>query len=398
MKFIILVADGMADYPVEELQGRTPLQVAGHPNMDRLLQGGICGTVRTVPEGMEPNTDVAFLSLLGYDPRKYYAGRGPLEAVNRGIELADDDIAFRFNLVVEEEGILKDYAAGHISTEDAQVLVSALSHALGREDVQFYPGISYRHILVLKGYSDKVYCYAAHDVAGRPIRELCVMPEEPEAERTAKLLNTLMERSKEVLANHPLNKEGKTRANMIWPWGPGRKPMFPTFREKHGVSGAVISAVDVVNGLGVLTGMDVINVPGATGFIDTNYEGKADYALEALRTHDLVLIHVEAPDEVGHLGNSKLKIKTIEDLDGRLLGRLLEGLKEQYTITVLPDHPTPITVRTHTRDPVPFLVYSTEKHVVNMVGSFDEASISDSTTKLEKGYEFVDFFLDYGRS
>jgi len=364
--------------------------------MDRLLQGGICGTVRTVPEGMEANTDVAVLSLLGYNPREHHAGRGPLEAANRGIQLAEDEVAFRFNLIEEENGILKDYAAGHIETEKAEILVSALSNALGQENVKFYPGISYRHILILKGCSEKAHCYPAHDVVGRPIRDLWVTPSEPEAESTAELLNTLIKRSKAVLANHPLNREGKTCANMIWPWGPGRRPDFVTLQQKYGLKGAVISAVDVVNGLGVFAGMDVIKVPGATGFIDTNYEGKADYALDALRTHDLVLIHVEAPDEVGHLGDSRLKIKTIEDLDRRLLGRLLAEIEEDYTITVLPDHFTPITVRTHTDDPVPFLIYSTVKKTINEAGSFCEAAVSRSN-HIERGYEFLDLFLDYGR-
>lgn len=357
--------------------------------------------MRTVPEGMEANTDVAFLSLLGYDPREHYAGRGPLEAASRGIRLADDEVAFRFNLVEEENGVLRDYAAGHIETEKARALVSALRDALGREDVKFYPGVSYRHILILKGYSERVHCYPAHDVVGRAIQDLWVTPRDPKAVRTAELLNTLMKRSREVLANHPLNeelrKEGRASANMIWPWGPGRKPSFVTLQERYGLKSAVISAVDIVNGLGIFTGMDVVKVPGATGFVDTNYEGKADYALEALRTHDLVLIHVEAPDEAGHLGDSRLKIKTIEDLDERLLGRLLQGVDGPHTIAVLPDHPTPITVRTHTKDPVPFLIYSSKKQMMNRVRSFHEAAVTKSRYMLERGYEFLDLFLDYGR-
>lgn len=397
MKFIMLVVDGMADYPVMEMQGRTPLQVAEHPNMDVLVRGGIIGTVRTVPDGMDANTDVAFLSLLGYDPREYHAGRGPLEAVNRGIELSGDEVAFRFNLIREEGGLLKDYAAGHISTEDAGLLVKALSESLGSEDVEFYAGVSYRHILVLKGYSEKVHCYAAHDVVGKPIRDLWITAEEVEAQDTADLLNTLIVESKKVLAGHRLTREGKTSANMIWPWGPGKKPAFPTLNQRYGIGGAVISAVDVVNGLGLFTGMDVITVPGATGFIDTNYEGKADYALEALKTHDFVLVHVEAPDEAGHLGDHGLKVKTIEDLDRRLLGRLLAGLKDKYTIAVLPDHPTPTTVRTHTRDPVPFVIYSSERPTMNRLRSFSEASARDSDLRVERGCEFIAFFLDYGR-
>ena len=397
MKFIMLVVDGMADYPVMEMQGRTPLQVAEHPNIDALVRGGIIGTVSTVPDGMDANTDVAFLSLLGYDPREYHAGRGALEAVNRGIELSGDEVAFRFNLVREEGGLLKDYAAGHIRTEDAGLLVKALSESLGSEDVRFYAGVSYRHILVLNGYSEKVHCYAAHDVVGKPIRDLWVTAEEVEAQDTADLLNALIVGSKTVLAGHRLTRDGKTSANMIWPWGPGKKPAFPTLNQRYGIGGAVISAVDVVNGLGLFTGMDVVKVPGATGFIDTNYEGKADYALEALKTHDFVLVHVEAPDEAGHLGDHGLKVKTIEDLDRRLLGRLLAGLKDKYTIAVLPDHPTPTTVRTHTRDPVPFVIYSSEKPTLNRLRSFSEASARDSGLRVERGFEFIDFFFDYGR-
>jgi 2,3-bisphosphoglycerate-independent phosphoglycerate mutase len=397
MKFIMLVVDGMADYPVMEMQGRTPLQVAKHPNMDALVRGGITGAVRTIPDGMDANTDVAFLSLLGYDPLEYHAGRGALEAVNRGIELTGDEVAFRFNLIREEEGLLKDYAAGHISTEDAGLLVKALSESLGSEDVRFYAGVSYRHILVLKGYSEKVHCYAAHDVVGKPIRDLWVTAEKAEAQDTADLLNTLMVESKKILACHQLSRERKTSANMIWPWGPGKKPAFPTLLQRYGLEGAVISAVDVVNGLGIFTGMDVITVPGATGFIDTNYEGKADYALEALRTHDFVLLHVEAPDEAGHLGDHELKVKTIEDVDRRLLGRLLAGLQGKYTIVVLPDHPTPTSVRTHTRDPVPFVMYSSERPTTNRLRGFDETVARDSDLRVERGCELIDFFLDYGR-
>ncbi|MCJ7631586.1 cofactor-independent phosphoglycerate mutase [Candidatus Bathyarchaeota archaeon] len=398
MKFIILVTDGMADYPSAELDGRTPLQVARHPNIDHLLQRGVCGLVKTIPEDMEANTDVALLSVLGCNPREHYAGRGPLEAASMGIRLADDEVAFRFNLIEEENGILKDFTAGHIKTDKARILVESLSEAFGSDEVRFYPGVSYRHIMILKGYSDKVHCYPAHDVVGKPIQDLWVTPREPEGERTAELLNDLTRRSREILIDHPLNKEQKSSANMIWPWGPGKTPFFRTFNERYGLKTAVISAVDIVNGLGILMGMDVIKVPRATGFIDTNYEGKATYVLEALKTHDLVLLHVEAPDEVGHLGDAKLKVKTIEDLDRRLLGRLLEKIGGQYVITVLPDHFTSVTVKMHSADAVPFLVYCSEKPVTNQIRSFDEASVYKSGIVLERGYEFLDFFLGYGRS
>jgi len=402
MKYLLVIGDGMADYPVKELGGKSPLQSACHPNMNRLAREGLCGTARMTPRGMGPNTDVAILSILGYNPRRQQIGRGPLEAASMGVSLDEHDVALRFNLITEEAGILKDYAAGHISTEDAAVLVSALKDSLAQANVKFYPGISYRHLLVLGNrYSEEVECYPAHDVAGRRIADILVQPRRPSAKRTAALLNDLILRSKAVLSGQVLNQEriraGKSPANMIWPWGPGRRPKIATLRERYGLSGAVISAVDVVNGMGIYSGMDVIKVPGATGFIDTNYEGKADYALEALRDHDFVLVHVEAPDEAGHMGDPQLKVRTIEDLDRRLLGRILDKIEGDYAIAVISDHFTPIPVRTHTDDPVPFLIFSTRNRRKG-VPTFDEVSACHGSLKIARGYRLFDLFLSYGKA
>ncbi len=402
MKYLMIIGDGMADYPVKELGGETPLQSANHPNMDWLAERGVCGLARTIPKGMGPNTDVAILSILGYNPKLLEIGRGPLEAASMGVSLGEHEVALRFNIVTEENGVLKDYSAGHISTKDAAVLVSALNDSLGEPNVRFYSGISYRHLLVLGSkYSKDVTCFPAHDVTGRRIAEIPVRPKKPGAMQTATLLNDLIARSQTILSNHAVNEkrkqEGKPLANMIWPWGPGRRPRIHTLREKYGFSSAVISAVDVVNGMGRYAGMDVITVPGATGFIDTNYEGKADYALQAFREHDFVLVHVEAPDEAGHIGDPRLKIKTIEDLDRRLLGRILEGIKGEFSIAVMSDHLTPIPVRTHTDDPVPFLFYCSVNERKGS-RSFNEVSASRGPLRIRKGYRLLDRFLKFGKT
>ncbi len=401
MKYLMVIGDGMADYPVKELGDKSPLQAANHPNMDRLAQEGICGTARTIPDGMEANTDVAILSILGYDPRQQHIGRGPLEAASLGVPLKDHEVALRFNLVTEEDGVLKDYAAGHISTEEAKALLSVLRESLEEPEIRFFTGLSYRHLLILgKAYSDEVQCFPAHNVVGRRISEVLVRPKNPRAKGTAELLNNLIFRSQAILENQDLNNErrksGRPPANMIWPWGPGKKPKLPTLHDRYGLSGAVISAVDVVNGMGMYAGMDVIRVPGATGFVDTNYEGKADHALKALCDHDFVLVHVEAPDEAGHIGDPYLKIKTIEDFDTRLLGRILEKIDGDYTIAVVSDHFTPIAVRTHTDDPIPFLFYSTRRRRRGKA-SFDEVSASESSLRLRDGHRIFNLFLEYGK-
>ena len=403
MKYILIIGDGMADYPVNDLNGKTPLQVANHPYMDEIVSKGICGTLKTIPKGMQANTDVAILPILGYNPKKLSVGRGPLEAASMGVRLDEDEIVLRCNLITEKDGVLLDYSAGHITTPEAKKLIESVDSLLGRRgEISFYNGVSYRHLLVLKGkgYSDKINCFPPHDVMNTDITKIMVKPTTKDGNKTATLLNNLILRSKEILRDNPVNKErvkaGKNPANMIWPWGQGKKPKFVTLQERFHIKGVVISAVDVIKGMGVYAGMDVINVPGATGYVDTNYEGKAAYALESLKDHDFVLVHVEAPDEAGHTGDSALKIKTIQDLDRRLIGRIMSNLRGDYTIAVLADHMTPVATRTHAADPVPFAMYSTINELKSRITHFDEESVKKASYEIKRGHRFLSIFLDYG--
>ena len=400
MKYLLVIGDGMADYPVDALNGKTPLQVANKPHIDELAAKGRSGTLKTIPEDMGAGSDIANLSILGYNPKKWYTGRGPLEAASRGIQLGKDDIAFRCNLITEEHGVLVDYSADHITSEEATELMKHVGDKLGKpNEIDFYAGVSYRHLLVFRNgpYSDEVLCTPPHDAIGVKISETLPKAKTSAAEFTVATLNKMILSSKKILENHPVNvnrvSRGKRPGNMIWPWGQGKKLSIPTLQERYGISGAVISAVDVVKGVGIYAGMKVINVPGATGFYDTNYEGKADYALEALKSYDMVLIHVEAPDEAGHFGDYEQKIKTIEDLDKRLIGRLMKGLHQECTIAVLPDHATPIRVKTHTRDPVPFIICSPLIKADN-VKCFDEESAKKGGFGfLERGELFMPLFM-----
>jgi len=400
MKYLLIIGDGMADYPVDALNGKTPLQVANKPHIDELAAKGRSGTLKTIPEDMGAGSDVANLSILGYNPKKWYTGRGPLEAASRGVHLDKDDIAFRCNLITEENDVLVDYSADHITSEEANELMKHVGEKLGKpNEIDFYAGVSYRHLLVFRNgpYSDEVLCTPPHDTIGVKISETLPKAKTLAAEFTVATLNKMILSSKKILENHPVNvnrvSRGKRPGNMIWPWGQGKKLSMPTLQERYGISGAVISAVDVVKGVGINAGMKVINVPGATGFYDTNYEGKADYALEALKNYDMVLIHVEAPDEAGHFGDYEQKIKTIEDLDKRLIGRLMKGLDQECTIAVLPDHATPIRVKTHTRDPVPFIICSPLIKADN-VKCFDEESAKKGGFGfLERGELFMPLFM-----
>ncbi len=363
VKYLIVVGDGMADYPVPELGNKTPLQAAHKPNMDAIAAKGRSGLLKTVPDDMTPGSDVAICSVLGYDPRIYCTGRGPLEAPSRGIKLGPNDAAYRCNIITEKDGAILDYSAGHITTEEAAQLLAAVQQRLQKPGkIEFYVGLDYRHFLILRNFPnpEQIVCTPPHDATGVPVTEVLPKAKVPEAEKNARLLRDLVEESRDILHNHPVNlareKAGKRPGNLIWPWGGGKKPTMPTLKEKFGVKSAVISAVDLIKGIGIYAGMEIINVAGATGLANTNYEGKADAALEALKTNDLVFVHVEAPDEAGHVKDAKLKVKTIEDLDKRLLGRIISGLSEPYAIAILPDHPTPLKIGTHTRDPVPFAI------------------------------------------
>jgi 2,3-bisphosphoglycerate-independent phosphoglycerate mutase len=399
MKYLLIVGDGMADYPVPELGNKTPLQAANKPNMDMIAAKGRNGLLRTVPEGLTPGSGTAIISVLGYDPTKYYSGRGPFEAAARNIRLDKNDVAYRCNLITEKDGILIDYSADHITSSESAELIEALKREMEKPDeAEFFAGLSYRHFLILRNYLHKeiIECTPPHDAIGAEISKILPKADCEETKSTVDLLNMLILDSKKVLERHPVNvarrKAGKRPGNMIWPWGGGRTPVMPTFKEKYGVDAAVISAVDLVKGIGVYAGMKVVDIPGATGLYDTNYEGKAEYALEALEECDMVFVHVEAPDEAGHSRDYELKVKTIEDLDKRLVGHLLDGLKEDCTIAILPDHPTPIKIGTHTRDPVPFAIYSPSIEA-DGVKQFDESSAKKGGFGLIEGEAFMLRFL-----
>jgi 2,3-bisphosphoglycerate-independent phosphoglycerate mutase len=399
MKYILIVGDGMADYPVPELGNKTPLQAANKPNMDMIATKGRNGLLKTVPDNLTPGSGTAILSVLGYDPIRYYTGRGPFEAAARNIKLYKNDVAYRCNTITEKDSKIVDYSGGHITSIESAQLIEALKTKLEKPDnAEFFAGLGYRHFLIIRNYinDEIVEVTPPHDAIGTEIFDILPKAKTPEAQSTADLLCRMILDSKQVLEDHPVNiarkRSGKRPANMIWPWGGGKTPVMPTFKEKYDVTSAVISAVDLVKGIGVYAKMKIIEVPGATGLYDTNYEGKADYALEALEKYDMVFVHVEAPDEAGHSKDYELKVKTIEDLDKRLLGRLLDGLKEECVVAVLPDHPTPIRIGTHTRDPVPFAVYSPNVKG-DVVKRFDEDSAKKGSFGLIEGEEFMSLFL-----
>jgi 2,3-bisphosphoglycerate-independent phosphoglycerate mutase len=396
LKSIILLGDGMADEPLEELGGKTPLDTADTPFMDKLAARGEMGMVRTVKQGFPPGSDVANMTVLGLDPAAYYNGRAPIEAVSMGIDLKRDDTAFRINLVTvsqREQGlILEDYCADHISTDEAAELVEAIRDMVqGCENIQVYPGIEYRHLMVIHGFENPgLKTTPPHDITGDYIE--AHLPNDD-------LLRELIEKSREALRDHPVNlarrKQGKREATAIWPWGEGKGVRVPTLRDEYGVSGAMISAVDLMKGLGILRGMEIINVPGATGWIDTDYEGKARAALKALADHDLVYVHVEAPDEAGHGGLLREKIKAIEDFDELVVGHIvknMEGLGEPFRVLFLPDHPTPVVKKTHTSDPVPFCIYdSTDPRNNNW--RFTEKDAQATGLFIEEGYTLLSRLL-----
>lgn len=388
MKYIVLIGDGMADYPIPELGDLTPLQAANIPNMDFIAKHGKCGVARTLPENMPAGSDVANLSILGYEPSKYYCGRGPLEAASMRVRLGKDDIAFRCNLITEKDGLLADYSAGHISSEEARVLIEAVDKELGN-DCKFYAGVSYRHLLVMKR-GEKAQCIPPHDVMGQPVEE--VLPRGEDAEVLINLINA----SKHVLENHEVNKKrgknGKNPANMIWLWGQGKAPRMPLFKDLFGVSGSIISAVDLLKGIGKYAGLDLINVPGATGYLDTNFSGKAEYALKSLEDHDFAFVHVEAPDEAAHIGDLEAKIKAIEDFDEKVVGSMLNGLAGDYRILVMPDHFTPISIKTHTREPVPFAIYSSIESA-DYVARFDELAAKEGVFGLVEGHRLMNLLI-----
>ena len=401
MKYIVLLCDGMADTPCGELGNKTPMEAARKPAMDSLAAKAEVGMVRTVPEGMAPGSDVANLSVMGYDTRECYTGRSPLEAANIGIDLADDDVAFRCNLVtlseepVYREKTIVDYCAGDIHTADADRIVRDIQMAFGGGAFDFYTGTAYRHCMVWHGGRTALgKITPPHDITGRVIGEY--LPLHPDA---APLLE-MMERSYALLKDHPVNKEreaeGLRPANAIWLWGQGKRPRLQNFKQRFGVDGAVISAVDLLKGIGRIAGMEVCDVPGATGYIDTNYEGKRDAALAQLKQgRDFVYIHVEAPDECGHRGEAANKVKAIEDIDRRILAPLLEEMKavDDYAVLVLPDHPTPLNIRTHCSDPVPYLLYRSIAPKESGVSCWTERSAAETGVFVDRGDSLMEKLL-----
>ena len=393
----------MADYPIPELGNKTPLQAANKPNMNTIATKGCNGLLKTVPREMTPGSGTAILSVLGYDPKKFFTGRGPFEAASRNIKLNQNDVAYRCNLITEKDGILVDYSADHISNSEAATLIECLKEKLEkRGEVEFFAGLSYRHFLILRNYVHKeiIKCTPPHDAIGVEISKILPKAESWDTEETVASLNRLIIESKEVLEYHPVNTSrkdsGKNPGNMIWPWSGGKKPVMPNYNEKYGLNAAVISAVDLVKGIGVCAGMEIVDVEGATGLYDTDYEGKAESTLKALEQHDMVVVHVEAPDEAGHSRDYALKVKTIEDLDRRLIGNILDDLKTECVVAVLPDHPTPIKIGTHTREPVPFAIYSPIAKG-DLVKQFDEEAAKNGECGTLEGEQFMSLFIRKGK-
>lgn len=404
MKHIVILCDGMADYPLEQLGGETPMSKAHKPNMNSLAEKGSVGLVRTVAEDLNPGSDVANLSVLGYDPKEYYSGRSPLEAASIGINLSDTDVTFRCNLVTlsdepnYEDKTILDYCADDISSKEAHQIIDAVKKEFDNTDFSFYKGVSYRHCLVWKnGTANLGTLTPPHDITGKPIKEY--IPNHP----NAKPMLDMMKASCDVLKNHPINKQrveqGKRPANAIWLWGEGKKKPLAPFKEKFGLDGAIISAVDLLKGIGKLAEMEVVEVEGVTGYIDTNFEGKAQAAIDVLRGgRDFVYVHIEAPDECGHRAETENKIKAIELIDEKIIAPIVQAMEQNkfdFKVAVLPDHATPISLRTHTSDPVPFLFYSSIREYSSGVLNFSEAQAKQTGILIQKGPELMEKFISY---
>ena len=391
-KYVIIVPDGAADEALEQFDGQTALEAADIPNTDKISTLGRQGLVHTIPEGMEAGSDVAQMSLLGYDPRRYYTGRAPIEAVARSIKLGLDDWVFRCNLVTIADGKMVDHSAGHISTAEAGTLVKELNEQLGTDQIGFHVGVSYRHLLVCKASDFDVTTSPPHDHIGTAVEKLL-----PRG-RGADLLVDLMARSQQLFMNHDINKVradlGENQVSSIWLWGQGKRAQMERFESRFGIKGAAITAVDLVRGLAKLIGFDLIDVPGATGFIDTNYQGKASAAIEALKTYDIVFVHVEAPDEASHAGNAELKKEAIELIDEHIVGPVFEAVQtyESWRILVMPDHPTPVRTCAHSPEPVPFAMAGDNISGI-LHTAFGETNAAKSGFRIENGFELMEYFL-----
>lgn len=391
-KYVIIVPDGAADEPIELFDGKTALEAAETPNMDRITTEGRQGLVRTVPEGMEPGSDVAQMSLLGYDPARYYTGRAPIEAAAKGIKLGISDWVFRCNLVTIADGRMADHSAGHISTEESASLLEALQARIADERLSLHTGVSYRHLLVCQGMDFDVRTYPPHDFLGTDVEKL--LPRGKGADLLIELLNL----SQQVFTDHDVNRVrrdlGENQVSSVWLWGQGKRAHLESFRKRFGLGGVAITAVDLVRGLAKLVGFDLIEVPGATGLFDTNYQGKAAAAIEALNDHDLVFVHIEAPDEASHGGNAPVKKAAIEQIDRHIVGPVLEALErfESWRILVLPDHPTPVRHGAHSAEPVPFAMAGTGITGILHLG-FGESNAARSGFRIDNGHELMEYFL-----
>jgi 2,3-bisphosphoglycerate-independent phosphoglycerate mutase len=401
LKYVVILGDGMADYPIKELGGATPLQCAKKPTLDSLAKQGSLGLVKTVPEGMSPGSDTANLSVMGYDPHRYYSGRSPFEAASMGVDLKETDITFRCNLVTlsaeasYEDKVMLDHSAGEITSREGAELIRGIDERWGQKNIVFYPGISYRHLMVWHEGPYRWSLTPPHDILGKKVG--AYMP----AGEKSEIISLMMQESTSFLENHPVNQRRAERglglANSLWIWGEGKKPLLPSFSHKYGLKGSVISAVDLIKGIGICAGLEIIEVPGATGNLDTNFQGKAEYALKALRSgQDFVYIHLEAPDECSHRNELENKIKSIELIDEQVIKVVKEGLDlqgEDYRLMILPDHYTPVSLRTHTDDPVPFLIYDSHQLEENPHQAFDEKHAQEAGIYLSEGYRLMDHFL-----
>ena len=401
MKYIVVLGDGMADYPVEGLNNKTPLQYASTPTIDYMAKHGILGMVKTVPEGMPPGSDTANMAVLGYDPFVYYSGRSPFEAASMEIPMLETDITFRCNLVTVsddepyEEKIMLDHSAGEITTEEAAELIKAVSEHLSTDEIKFYPGMSYRHLMIWNNGPYAWNLTPPHDILGKKVKDY--MPKGLNSE----VIEELIKKSSKFLSQHDINKKrrskGLNEANSIWIWGEGKRPLLSSFYEKYNLNGSVISAVDLIKGIGLCAGLDVIDVEGATGNINTNYKGKAKAALSELaKGNDFVYIHIEAPDECGHRYEVENKYKSIEYIDNQIVKAIkdeMEKIGEDYKMIILPDHPTPLALRTHTSEPVPFLIYQSNNELNNPSGIYDEFGAKDTGLYFPEGYKLMDYFI-----
>ncbi len=400
MKYVVVLMDGAADRPLSSLQQKTPLQAAHKPAIDRLARQSSLGMVYTIPKDMAPGSDTANLSVLGYNPQQYHTGRSPLEAVSMGIDLGASDVAFRCNLVTLSEGpyaqrMMVDHSAGEITTPEAKKLIQAVAAKLGTSNIQFYPGVGYRHLMVWENGPLQFSLTPPHDILSKPIG--AYLPQGGQAAN----LRAMMEKSIQVLENHPLNlkraKQGKRAANAIWIWGQGKKPRLPSFYQKYGLSGSVISAVDLIKGIGICAGLQSVEVKGATGNLQTNFRGKAEAAIAELEHRDFVYIHIEAPDECGHQGDTGGKVKAVEEIDQKIVAPLWDYLKrsgQDFKMMVLADHPTPISVRTHTADAVPFLIFSSREVKNNPLAVYDEFWPQKNGVTVDQGYKLLDLFVE----